>query len=143
MKKLLSPIAVCCLGLLLCLAVSCGPSVPTITQATLGAGSSADDAMAHATTQFATNTGAIYCVWKAEGINASTAVRGLWIAEDVGTFAPPNSKIDEATVTIPTSSNGNFNLTPTHGLPAGKYRLEIYLGPTLAKTVPFTVKAAS
>jgi hypothetical protein len=143
MKKTVLQIAICCLGLLLCLAcVACGPSVPTITQATLGAGATEDDAAAHASTQFTTDTAKIYCLWKAEGIKTSTPVRGVWIAEDSGGVAPPNYKIDEASVTISSSSSGNFNLSkPTAGFPAGKYRLEIYFGPTLTKTIPFTVKA--
>ncbi len=109
----------------------------------MGAGADENDAAAHPTNQFTTTTAKLYCVWKAEGIQSATPVRGVWMVDDVGDAAPPNSKIDEASVTIPSSFTGNFSLKPTTGLPPGKYHIDIYLGGTLAKTVPFTVKAAN
>jgi len=70
-----------------------------------------------------------------------TQLRGVWIAEDVGKVAPPNYKIDEATRAVPFANEGSFSLSkPSDGFPPGKYRLEIYIGNDLMKTVPFTVK---
>jgi hypothetical protein len=135
--------------LLLCAAcTSCSSSKPSgppsITSAVLGAGATESDASANPTSQFTTDTAKIYCLWKADGLQSATAVRGVWIAEEVSGDTPPNYKIDEAAVTLPSDGHGNFSLTkPNSGFPPGKYRLEIYLGTTLAKTVAFTVKAAS
>jgi uncharacterized membrane protein len=40
------------------------------------------------------------------------------------------------------ATQGSFALNkPNTGFPVGKYRVELYLGGTLAKTLPFTVKA--
>jgi hypothetical protein len=149
MRKKSLQVVVCSLVLLLCATcTSCSSSKasgpPTITSAVLGAGATESDASANPTSQFTTDTAKIYCLWKADGIQSATAVRGAWIAEEVAGGTPPNYKIDDATITLPLSGSGNFSLTkPNSGFPPGKYRLEIYLGTNLAKTVPFTVKAAS
>jgi len=148
MRKQSLQVVVCCLVLLLCAAcTSCNSSKasgpPGITSAVLGAGATESDASANPTSQFATDTAKIYCLWKADGIQSATPVRGVWIAEEVAGGTPPNFKIDEATITLPMSGSGNFSLSkPNAGFPSGKYRLEIYLGTSLAKTVAFTVKAA-
>ncbi len=53
-----------------------------------------------------------------------------------------NYKLDEAVLNLPVFNQGSFTLSkPNRGWPPGKYRLEIYLGKDLVKTVPFTVRA--
>lgn len=132
------------LGMLLCLQPAIAADQARISKAVLGTGATPTYEIINLATEFAPDTAKIYCAWKAEGVAAGTQVRGAWIAEDVGSVAPKNFKIDEATFISPTagSAMGAFALNkPNKGFPVGKYRLEIYLGQTLAKTVPFTVKA--
>lgn len=112
-----------------------------VTQAVLGTGVTRDSDIINPTTVFATDTPKIFCAWKVDGLKAPTAIRGAWVAEDVGKAAPPNYKIDEATILMSAPGKGQFSLSkPNKGFPAGKYRLEIYVGAQLTKTVPFTVR---
>jgi hypothetical protein len=112
-----------------------------ITEAAIGLGTTGKDEIVNPTTQFAPDVPKIFCTWVARGVDGDTAVRGVWIAEDVGDVAPANYKIDEATLKIPGNATGTFSLSkPNNGFPIGKYRVEIYLGDDLAKTIPFTVK---
>lgn len=116
---------------------------PAITKAEMGTGETSNHDVVGATTKFAPNTAKIYCVWKAEGIKANTPLKGVWIAEDVGTAAPPNYKIDEASLNLASATQGSFSLTKSEkDFPVGKYRVEIYIGNDLAKTVPFTIAEA-
>ena len=94
------------------------------------------------TTEFHPDSPKIVCVFKVEGASVGTSVRGVWIAEDVGPVAPPNYKIDERTLTLPYLNSGSMLITrPNSGWPVGSYRLEIYFGTTLGKTLKFTVTA--
>ena len=140
MKQRIISVAAFCLVLILDVATAAAQG--TISNAVLGTGVTAKFEIINPTNVFSPDTQKIYCAWKTQGLKAGTSVRGVWIAEDVGKAAPRNFKIDEATFTpqIGTASAGSFALNkPAKGFPAGKYRLEIYLGSTLAKTVPFTV----
>ena len=131
-----------CLGLMLCIGPTVAMAQAHITLAALGTGASEKYEIVGPTTEFAPNAPMIVCVWKASGVITGTPVRGVWIAEDVGQAAPPNYKIDEVTLHMPAFDEGKFTLTkPNNDWPVGKYRLEIYLGSDLAKTLPFTVKA--
>lgn len=116
---------------------------PEVTAAVLGTAVSDDDNVANPVDTFAVDTPAIYCAFKIEGIDGDVTIRSVWIAEDVGKVAPPNYKIDEASLKLSGDGDGKgkFSLSkPNNGFPVGKYRVEIYLGDKLAKTVPFTVK---
>lgn len=144
MAKKTATFAMFCLGLLFCIGPTVAAGQGRISSAVLGTGVTDKYEIVNPTSEFSPDTAKIYCAWKTEGLKAGTAVRGVWIAENVGNVAPPNYKIDEATFTPPsgTASQGAFALNkPNKGFPVGKYRLEIYLGKDLAKTVPFTVKA--
>ncbi|HEY6249261.1 MAG TPA: hypothetical protein VI685_04835 [Candidatus Angelobacter sp.] len=143
MKHKTSATAIC-LGLFLCIQTGVAVGQGRITKAELGTGITDKYEIVNPTSQFTLETAKIYCAWKAEGLKSGTSVRGVWIAEDVGKVAPANYKIDEATFnpSIGSPNEGSFTLSkPNNGFPVGKYRLEIYLGKDLAKTVPFTVKA--
>jgi hypothetical protein len=131
-----------CLGLFLCAWPEIAAAQPRITKAVLGTGATAKYEIVNPTTEFAPDTPKIFCAWRAEGVKTGTPVRGVWIAEDVGKVAPPNYKVDETTLNLPFANEGTFALSkPNKGFPPGKYRLEIYLGKDLAKTLPFTVRA--
>jgi tetratricopeptide (TPR) repeat protein len=124
-----------------------GPSglPPSISKAVLGAKAiQPGETFSEPVTEFVSDTPKIYCAWEGQGLKGGTPVRGVWMVTDVGSAAPANSKIDEATWMTPRTGNfaGIFTLSkPNNGFPAGKYRLEIYLGSELAMTVPFSVVA--
>jgi hypothetical protein len=122
------------------------PTTPQVTLAELGTGDTDDYQIVGAADSFPSSTPHIVCVFTVQGIAAGTTIRGDWIAEDVGSAAPPNTKIGEKTLESPENGtvSGDFVLNaPSGGLAAGKYRLEVYLGDTLAKTMPFTITAGS
>lgn len=95
------------------------------------------------TTTFAADVPKLYTFFKTNGSKAGDSLRAVWIAEDVGEAAPKNTKIDESTLTADQDDfYGAFSLTkPTKGWPAGKYRVEIYVGDQLETTAKFTIKA--
>src|SRR5262249_33454309 len=112
-----------------------------IVKAEMGTGKNDNYEVVNPGTTFPNDTPEFMCVWTAEA-PTDTDVRGVWIAEDVGKVAEPNHKIADATVKLLPSRVGEFSLSkPNNGWPVGKYRLEIYLAGTLAKSVPFTVQA--
>jgi len=112
-----------------------------ITKVEMGTSITDDDEIDEPTTTFAPSTPKIYCAWHSDGMVVGTTLRGVWIAEDVGNVAPPNYKIDEASLTVAVANQGNFSLSkPNKGFPVGKYRLEIYSGDKLLKTVRFRVE---
>lgn len=68
-------------------------------------------------------------------------IKGVWIGEKTDK-APPETKIDEATVEVaPTVNVAHFSLSkPTAGWPLGDYRVELYFNDTLLDTVKFKVE---
>jgi len=91
-------------------------------------------------TVFAPNTAKIVCVFRLEGAGIGMNINSVWIAEDVGRAAPPNYKIAEKSLRLPFMNSGSVYLSkPTKGFPVGSYRLEIYIGSKLAKTLKFNV----
>lgn len=98
-------------------------------------------ATGEATTQFAADTPKIFARWQGHELAKGTKLRAVWIAENVGSVAPPNYKIDETSLSAPEpNSNGNFTLSrPSTGWPPGSYRVEIYGDESLIETVKFTI----
>lgn len=94
------------------------------------------------TTNFAPDVPKLFAMFKTKGAQKGDKLRGVWIAEDVGSAAAANSKIDEKTVTMDgDTDNGDFSLSqPTKGCPVGKYRLEIYVDDKLVTTTRFTIE---
>ena len=94
------------------------------------------------TTNFAPDVPKLFAMFKTKGAQNGDKLRGVWIAEDVGSAAAANSKIDEKTVTMDgDTDNGDFSLSqPTKGCPVGKYRLEIYVDDKLVTTTRFTIE---
>ncbi len=112
-----------------------------ITRAQLGTGVDENHEIVGAGNEFPRTAGQIYCVWKAQDVPSGTPVRGVWYAEDVGGAFPRNHKLQEKTLDLETVGQGYFFLSrPRRGWPPGKYRLEIYLGAELARTLRFTIK---
>lgn len=141
MKRRVFALARCGLGLCLCIWPAVAVGQARITKAVLGTGATEKYEIVSPASEFAPDTPKIYCAYEVEGMTAGTPVRAVWIAEDVGDAAPPNYKIDETQAALYTKGVFALSTPTTTGWPPGKYRLEIYLGTNLAKTVPFTVKA--
>lgn len=66
----------------------------------------------------------------------------MWIAEDVGSTAPRNTKIDEATITGDKDNFGEaFSLSkPKNNWPKGKYRVDVYVDDELEGSAKFQVE---
>ncbi len=113
-------------------------SVPHVTRAELGTDNTSDFGIIGRSDAFATTQRSIVCVWQVEGVASGVPIRSVWIAEDVGSAAPQNTKIAEKS--LAGSSVGEFSLTSSSAeWPAGKYRVDIYIGETLARSLPYTV----
>ena len=67
-----------------------------------------------------------------------TTVKTVWYAVDVGSVAPPNTLIDEASLTSG-SAVLTFNLTPDGPWAPGTYKVEVYLNDELNQTLNMTV----
>ena len=92
--------------------------------------------------EFPSDTQNIYARWQGHGLRKNSKVRAVWIAEDVGDIAPPNSKIDDAVATASApDARGMFTLSrPDDGWAPGNYRVEFYLDETLVETVKLKIK---
>lgn len=95
------------------------------------------------TTVFAPDTANICAYFKAPGAKGD-AYHAVLIAEDVGTVAPPNTKILQVDMDVDaTKPFGDATYSkPNAGWPVGKYRFELYLNSDLVTTIKFTVEAA-
>ena len=91
-------------------------------------------------TEFKGITPTIYVRWHGRGLPDHAAIRAVFIAENVADI-PPNSQIDEMEAVAPAAnSGGSFDLErPEEGWTTGSYRVEFYLGDTLADTVKFKI----
>ncbi len=94
-----------------------------------------------AATHFSSTVARICARWKGKDLRAPAKVRAVWIAEDVGSIAPPDYKIDEAsTMVTDPNSHGIFTLSrPESGWAEGKYRIEFYLDEILVETIELTI----
>jgi hypothetical protein len=92
-----------------------------------------------ATTQFTADTPKLYARWQGHGLTEQTKLRAVWIAENVGEAAPPNYKVDEASVVAGSSDpSGTFTLSrPDKGWPLGDYRVEFYVEDKMVEAIKF------
>lgn len=110
-----------------------------VTRAEMGTGKTDDYKIVNPSVEFYADTPVIVCVWDVAGVDPSVPIKSIWVADDVGAAAPPHLKLMEKSVAG--YSEGSFSVTrPDNGWPAGQYHLEIYIGDTLAKEVPFSIK---
>ena len=81
-------------------------------------------------------------LWKDPTGSKGDKVRTVWYAEDTGKAFPKNKKLSEYTQVIPGPGAFGAAVSPTikGGLPAGKYRADVYDGTKLAAKLPFTIK---
>ncbi len=89
---------------------------------------------------FGVTTPKIFVFFDFENVGKGSALKGTWICEK-SEAAPPNYKIDEATIDVGLLTNtGNFSLSkPTNGWPVGTYRVELSIDNKLMDTVKFSV----
>ena len=101
-----------------------------------------DDLEVSQTNEFAPETPRIICRWQAEGIKAATVARGVWIAEDTNGAMEKETVLSESKMNLPVISNvtGIFILRAHAPWAVGKYRLDLYLGDELSKSIAFVVK---
>lgn len=102
----------------------------------------AKDGETRPATVFLSNIPKLYAFILPEGTEKGDKARGVWIAEDVGSAAPKNTKIDQATITGGKDNfGGAFSLSkPNGGWPVGKYRAEVYVDDELEATAKFTIQ---
>lgn len=105
-----------------------------------------DDACVGATEQFPLDAPVVHVSYKTATIPKNGDVfKMLWIAEDVGKAAKPNTVIatlEKKVADLPDFGVKNYVVhtqlsKPTAGWPEGKYRVEIKLGDTLVSTARF------
>jgi hypothetical protein len=94
-------------------------------------------------TVFTPDTPRIFVFFTLADVPANTTMKSIWIAEDAQGFQA-NEKLDEATLAVGgTVTTGNFNFRRNEPWPNGSYRVELYLGDTLAHTARFRVEGVS
>ena len=102
----------------------------------------AKDAKGEPATTFSADVLNIYLIWKGERLQAGDEIRVVWIAEDIGSAGPTESKIGERSIIVraPNDDGSCFVSRPHDRVwPVGKYRTEIYIGKRLDKVVRFTI----
>ena len=83
----------------------------------------------------------IYAAFKASGAGRNAVVKTVWTAVAVNSADPPNTRLDEATVTLPQGEeSGAFNIRRTSpAWPAGDYQVEFYVNDRLVLTIPYRI----
>jgi hypothetical protein len=112
----------------------------SITEAVLASGSTP---LIHApigvTQTFPTTQGAIYAIVSVSNPPNGTALKGVLTAVDTNGSSPANTKVGEVDVnTSEGTQNVAFHWTYPN-LPAGKYKIDVYLNGTLDKTLNFAL----
>ena len=102
----------------------------------------AKDRESESTNKFLSDTPKIVAFWTGDALKLGDKIRAIWIAEDVGYAELHNSKVTESfAVAYKPDDWGSFGLArPKTGWVLGKYRLELYVGTTLAETLSFTIE---
>lgn len=115
-----------------------------ITKAEMGSNLDAatNELEVNPTNEFEPQTPRIICRWHAEGVKSATIVKGIWIAEDTGGAMEKDSRLSESKMNLPAvaSMTAIFKLATDSPWPVGKYRLDLYLGDDLSRSVPFIIK---
>jgi hypothetical protein len=115
-----------------------------ITKAEMGSklDAATDELEVNPTNEFAPATPRIICRWQAEGVKTATTVKGVWIAEDTGGAMEKDARLSESKMNLPpvASMTAVFRLATDSPWPVGKYRLDLYLGDDLSKSVQFIIK---
>ncbi len=81
----------------------------------------------------------IHAVVKIADAPSGTRFKIVWLVDDVGDAAEPNTHIADYELQAEGSRNLDFTLSPNNEWPAGRYRAEIYVNDSLAQTVRYNV----
>ncbi len=128
---------------LLVLTVACRGNKPNdttaatgvrVTDVTLGRGIGGDKQVTDRTDTFKPND-TIYASVATDGSTQSATLRARWTFED-------GQVVDESTRPIATNNRDRteFHISKPNGLPAGKYKLEVFLNDQSADTKNFDVR---
>ena len=108
--------------------------------ATLARDVSANSEPISPATTFPPDVQVIHLPFEVKEATAGSRLRSVWIGVNVGPAAPPNTTIDEATLTLPGPSRGSFRLRRgPQPWPVGDYKVEVYLDDRLVVTLPFKI----
>ncbi|HXM18742.1 MAG TPA: hypothetical protein VN934_07990 [Candidatus Tumulicola sp.] len=112
----------------------------SITEAVLASGSTPlTHAPINVTQTFPTTQGAIYAIVTVSNPPNGTALKGVLTAVDTNGSSPANTKVGEVDVnTSEGTQNVAFHWTYPN-LPAGKYKIDVYLNGTVDKTLNFAL----
>lgn len=118
-----------------------GPQTGGPLTVTLARAVTADYQPVEPATTFPPNAERIYAAFKASGAGRGAVVKTVWIAVYVGASQPPNSILDEASVTLPQGNElGAFSIRRTSpAWPEGEYSVEFYVNDRLVLTVPYRI----
>ena len=106
----------------------------------------ANDEKGKPATTFSPDVLNIYLIWKGEQLQPGDEIRVVWIAEDVGSASPEESKIGERSIPVHKPNDGGscFVSRPRDQVwPVGKYRTEIYIGKRVVGVQRFTIRAGA
>jgi hypothetical protein len=93
------------------------------------------------TTKFTADDPKIYALWKGDTLKAGDKVRAIWIAEAFGRSSKDVRIMEGSVTAYKPDDDGVFALaSPEGGWPAGRYRVEFYVGDKLAEAVRFTIE---
>lgn len=108
-----------------------------------------NDEAINPTTKFTKDTEVIYAAWKTTDGKEGMIMRSVWVADDVGSVAPPNTQIAEKSLLFSSGQVdkradwwiGALSLSrPTKGWPLGRYHLDVYIDGKKVKTLKFTIE---
>ena len=107
----------------------------------LEANLSRDEKGKEATSTFAASTPKIYLHFTDDSATKGEKLKAVWIAESAVGISTKNKKLTEVSETLPgPGAVGSFNLpAANNGFPVGKYRVELFEGSKLARTLKFTI----
>jgi hypothetical protein len=92
-------------------------------------------------TKFTTDDPKIYALWKGTALKAGDRVHAIWIAEAFGASSKDVQITDGSVIAYKPDDDGVFVLaSPEGGWPAGRYRVDFYVGDKLAEAVRFTIE---
>lgn len=106
--------------------------------ANVGSAFLAKDAEGNQQTTVFTPTDTIYSLVELANAPDGTQLKAVWTAVDVGTAAPANQLIDEASLEV-SSGTHQFSLAPDSAFPVGSYKVDLYLNDELDRTLTFTI----
>jgi uncharacterized RDD family membrane protein YckC len=118
-----------------------GPQTGGPLTVTLAAGVTSDYQPVRPATTFSPTTERIYAAFKATGAGRGAVVKTVWTAVAVNSPDLPDTRLDEAAVTLPQGEeSGAFNIRRTSPTwPVGDYKVEFFVNDRLVLTIPYRV----